>query len=254
MKRIQLGAVVGLLGILALPLRAEDGKTGVQHNEQLDKQITLAVKSKYLLFLPSDYGKDPEKKWPVILFLHGSGERGDNLDLVKLHGPPKIVEQKKDFPFVVISPQCPAGKWWDPTTVVAVLDEVIEKYQVDPDRVYLTGLSMGGFGTWETALAYPDRFAAIAPICGRGNPYRALEIKHIPTWVFHGAKDPAVPISAAEEMVGTLKQAGCDVRFTRYPEAAHDSWTVTYAHRSLYDWFLKHKRGEKPTTAPSKQG
>src|SRR5688572_8125102 len=143
MKRIRLGAVVGLLGILALPLRAEDGKTGVQHGEQLDKEITLSVKSKYLLFLPGDYGKDPQKKWPVIVFLHGSGERGDNLDLVKLHGPPKVVEQKKDFPFVVVSPQCPTGKWWDPMTVVAVLDEVIEKYEVDPDRVYLTGLSMG---------------------------------------------------------------------------------------------------------------
>ena len=222
---------------------------GQQQPAKLDRKVTVTVKANYLLYLPKGYGKDPAKKWPVILFLHGSGERGENLDLVKLHGPPKVLEQGMDLPFVVVSPQCPSDKWWEPATVVALLDEVIEKYNVDPDRAYLTGLSMGGFGTWDTAIAYPDRFAAIAPICGVGNPYRAPALRNVPTWVFHGEKDDRVPVAASAQMVGVLKQVGGNVKFTRYPDAGHDSWTQTYAHRALYDWFLQHKRGQPAASA-----
>jgi predicted peptidase len=135
--------------------------------------------------------------------------------------------------------------WWKPDEVMALTDEIIAKYKVDPDRVYLTGLSMGGLGTWETAVEYPDRFAAIAPVCGWGNPFRAPELKNVPVWAFHGVRDPAVPIAMHEQMVSVLKQVGGDVRFTRYPQAEHDAWTPTYDNRELYAWFLQHKRGEK---------
>lgn len=216
-----------------------------QSAQKLEKEIKLTLKADYLLFLPADYGQDPARKWPVIVFLHGAGERGSDLDRVKVHGPPKIVEHKKDFPFVVISPQCPEEQWWDPEIVVALLDEVGGGYAIDADRVYLTGLSMGGFGTWETAIRYPDRFAAIAPICGGGSKYQVRRIRHVPTWVFHGDRDDAVPVAASIEMVDALKAAGGDVQFTRYPEAGHDSWTETYNNPKLYDWFLSHKRGER---------
>src|SRR4051794_4322852 len=123
----------------------------------------------YLLYLPPEYGKDPKKTWPVILFLHGSGEKGDGkseINKVKLHGPPKVVEHKKDFPFIVISPQCPTDqRGWRPEPLAALVDDVLANYKADPDRVYLTGLSLGGFGTWSLAARHPDKFAAIAPIC-----------------------------------------------------------------------------------------
>jgi len=215
-----------------------------QHPHELHKKITKTVTCKYLLFLPADYYKS-KKRWPLILFLHGAGERGDNLELVKKHGPPKIVEHKPDFPFIVLSPQCPAGQWWSPETLLPLLDDVIAHYRVDTDRIYLTGLSMGGFGTWDLAVAAPDRFAAIAPICGRGNPFLAPRIKDIPVWVFHGAKDQVVPIKESEDMINALKKLGADVKFTVYPNANHDAWTETYNNPKLYEWFLQHKLSDR---------
>ena len=211
----------------------------------LKRRVVKQVSLRYLLSLPAGYERAKTRRWPLILFLHGAGERGDDVNKVKVHGPPKVVEQKKDFPFILVSPQCPEGKGWDPEEVIALLDEIQAKYKVDPDRVYLTGLSMGGFGTWETASQHPERFAAIAPICGGGRPFMARRLKPLPTWVFHGEKDNVVPIKRSEEMVEALKQAGGDVNFTRYPEAGHDSWTETYNNPKLYEWFMQHKRKEK---------
>ncbi len=123
-----------------------------------------------------------------------------------------------------------------------LLDKIIAEDRVDADRVYLTGLSMGGYGTWDWAIQSPDRFAAIAPICGGGNPDKVRAIRSMPVWVFHGAKDPTVPIAESEKMVKALKKAGSNVKFTVYPEAGHDSWTETYNNPELYKWFLSHKR------------
>ena len=197
----------------------------------------------YLLYLPKDGGRAGAKR-PLVLFLHGAGERGDNLDLVKKHGPPKLVEAGKDFPFILVSPQCPKESVWTNETdiLAALLDEIAAKHPVDADRVYLTGLSMGGMGTWALASAQPKRFAAIAPICGGGDPTKAPLIKDVPTWVFHGAKDKTVPIQKSEEMVAALKAAGGDPKFTVYPEAGHDSWTGTYNNPDFWTWLLAHKR------------
>ncbi len=144
------------------------GKAGEQSKQMLNKKITKVVDCNYLLYLPADYGKDAKKKWPLIMFLHGAGERGNNLEVVKKHGPPKMIAQGKSFDFIVVSPQCPNDLWWPEQTdvLITLLDEIEAKYRVDTDRVYLTGLSMGGFGTWTLAAKYPNRFAAIAPICG----------------------------------------------------------------------------------------
>ena len=219
-----------------------------QSAQTMRKQIEVSLN--YLLYLPADYGEAQGKKYPLILFLHGAGERGDEVNLVRKHGPPKLVNTKTELPvkdFIVVSPQCAPNKWWDPREVITLLDEVSQKYSVDPDRVYLTGLSMGGFGTWETASRYPERFAAIAPICGGGDPRRVRTLRSMPTWVFHGDKDPTVPVQRSIEMVEALKQAGNEAKFTRYPEAGHDSWTETYNNPELYGWFLQHKRGSKAT-------
>src|SRR5262249_25165213 len=158
------------------------------------------------------YGKG-DKAWPLLLFLHGAGESGSDLKRVKRHGPPKLIERGKDFPFIVVSPQSP-GRGWDPRTLNALLDDVAAKHKVDKDRSYVTGLSMGGFGTWALAAASPDRFAAIVPICGGGTPGDAKKIKDLPIWVFHGAKDSVVPPNRSEAMVKALKSAGAkEVKF-----------------------------------------
>jgi predicted peptidase len=205
---------------------------------------------KYLLYMPKDYGKEAGKKWPLMLFLHGSGESGTDVEKVKVHGPPKLVAAGKEFPFILVSPQSPGGGW-NTETLNALLDDMIKKYSVDEDRVYLTGLSMGGYGTWDLAMTYPDRFAAIAPICGGGTSWKSRRIKHIPTWIFHGAKDSTVPVRNGQEMYDAMKAAGADVKITIYPEAGHDSWTETYSNPDLYTWFLDHKR--QPRTAEVKK-
>lgn len=212
----------------------------------LERKQVLAAD--YLLFLPAGYGADPAKRWPLILFLHGAGERGSNVWLVAKHGPPKIDTAETNFPFIVVSPQCPEGKIWSNDLLLALLDEIETKYAVDTHRVYLTGLSMGGFGTWSLGLSHPERFAAIAPMCGGGEFITPLladksKLATLPVWAFHGAKDPVVPVEESERMVNLLKKSGVrEVKLTVYPEAQHDCWTQTYANPELFDWFLQHAR------------
>jgi predicted peptidase len=240
--------VVGVLCLSGgrMTAKAQSGNGG-QSEQMFQKEITKTVRLGYLLYLPKGYGEKKEQKWPLMLFLHGAGERGSDLNLVKKHGPPKLIDQGKEFPFIVVSPQCPTSSWWPEQVdaLVALLDEIQSKYAVDADRVYLTGLSMGGFGTWTLATRYPDRFAALAPICGGGDKYLVSRLKKVPVWVFHGAKDPVVPLQASTDMVEALKRAGGNVQFTVYPEAQHDSWTETYNNPKLYEWFLSQRRNEE---------
>jgi len=212
---------------------------------------TTSGKIEYLLYLPKEYASNPTQHWPLILFLHGSGERGTNVFKVTIHGPPRLVQEGRDFPFIIASPQCGPTERWNPITLSRLLDQVEAQQRVDKSRIYLTGLSMGGSGTWTLAFEHPDRFAAIAPICGGGDPAvverlsadKAAAGKGLGIWVFHGEKDPTVPIAKSEKMIEALKTLGCkDVAFTRYPEALHDSWTVTYNNPKLYDWFLSHQK------------
>ncbi|MEX2112263.1 MAG: prolyl oligopeptidase family serine peptidase [Pirellulales bacterium] len=219
-----------------------------QQSTKLDTQVP--VKLDYLLYLPEGY--DQQDKWPVLIFLHGAGERGDDLELVKKHGPPKLIEEGKSFPFIVVSPQCPNGQWWTtkPLELTALVDEIVAKHKVDEERLYLTGLSMGGFGTWMLAAYKPDRFAAIVPICGGGEVLATRALGQMPTWVFHGAKDPVVPLKRSEDMVEALKRVNKEVKFTVYPDALHDSWTETYSNPQLYTWLLDHKRAAPAAAGP----
>ena len=279
--------LAALFALCAAPfVLAADTQTVATFEKTLTKQIGY----KYLLSLPTGYDAAADKKWPVILFLHGSGERGNDPWKVAVHGPPKLIrgpvptvappapapgtkaltppapetaearalrEQSAAFlkaNFIVVSPQCPAGTWWDDDGVLALLDEVVANHKTDPSRHYLTGLSMGGFGTWSIAMKYPERFAAIVPICGGGNPTdirrsareKKTSLLSLGIWVFHGAKDPTVALAESETMVAALKKAGAtDLQFTVHPEAKHDSWTETYNNPELYVWLLKHQRESK---------
>ncbi len=212
-----------------------------QYEAALARTVTMEID--YLIYLPDDYGK-VQKDWPLIVFLHGLGERGDDLNKVKAHGPAKLVEQGRRFPFIIVSPQCPDHKWWTHMTahVIALVDDIIENYDVDEDHVYLTGLSMGGYGTWAIAGTYPEHFAAIAPICGGGIRHAAFNLKNVPVWAFHGEQDPIVPIERSREMVDAVKQVGGDAKLTIYPGVGHDAWTQTYNNDELYEWFLSHSR------------
>lgn len=210
--------------------------------------------TQYLLYLPENYQADTTAKWPMVIFLHGSGESGTDLNKVKVHGPPKLVEQGKSFPFILISPQAANG--WQPQVLVAMIRDIKSKLRVDPERVYLTGLSMGGFGTWELAMKYPEEFAAIAPICGGGDTAKIYRLEHMSVWNFHGAKDDAVPLSASEKMMNALKRYNKDAKFTIYPDAGHDSWTETYNNDSFFTWLLAQRRfryTEKPQAAAKLQ-
>ncbi|HTE83166.1 MAG TPA: prolyl oligopeptidase family serine peptidase [Dehalococcoidia bacterium] len=201
-----------------------------------------ALQRRYLFYEPEDAVSAEGGRLPLLLSLHGAGERGDDPDLLLLHGIPKRLSEREDLPFVVVAPQCPADERWAADSLARFLDEVERGSPIDPDRIYVTGLSMGGSGTWSLALAQPHRFAAIAPICGRGDPTQVSVLRHLPVWVFHGARDPLVPLTRSEEMVDALRQCGGDVRFTVYPDADHDSWTQAYATSELYRWLLEARR------------
>ncbi len=212
---------------------------------KLEKEVTVKVSLKYLLYLPEGYHQD-DQVWPLVLFLHGSGERGDDLESVKRHGPPMLVEQGKDFPFILVSPQCPLGQRWNPLELSVLLDEIEKDYHVDTNRIYVTGLSMGGEGTWKLVMFEPHRFAAAATVCGRtGSAYLdACKLKSLPIWVFHGAMDDVVPLEESVRMVKALQACGNDVKFTVYPKANHNAWTETYNSEDLYKWLLQHRLGE----------
>lgn len=217
----------------------------VQEKGSFSGTVQRSVSSDYLLYFPEGYNDQASGSWPLLVFLHGSGERGTDIEKVKVHGPPKLISQGRKFPFLVLSPQCRDSVDWDTETLFALISHIAGKYRIDHRRIYLTGLSMGGWATWDLAMAYPDFFAAIAPVCGRVNrnyPSRAGEIKALPVWVFHGAADDVVQIGESAKMVKALEDAGSKVRFTIYPTAGHDSWTETYNNQELYNWFLSNAR------------
>jgi predicted peptidase len=237
---------VGISSALAqdASLARDSARADPQTEHAFSGRVVLPVAADYLLYLPEGY-EEGDAAWPLVLFLHGAGERGDSLALLKRHGPPKLIAQGEPLPFIVVSPQQAAGGWWNPYVLDALLDEVIATHRVNEDRVYVTGLSMGGFGTWGLAALNPDRFAAAAPICGGGTPRLACNAGRLPVWAFHGADDPVVPLESSEVMVDALAACGGDVRLTIYPGVGHDSWTRTYDDPRFFDWLLGHRRSDR---------
>ena len=201
--------------------------------------------SKYTLFVPYDYQGD--KPYPLIVFLHGSGEGGtDGKRSAQVGLGPAVRKQEKTFPFLVVFPQSRSHEWKadseDAKRAMGILDDVQKAYRVDPKRVSLTGLSSGGDGTWALAVKYPDRWAAIVPVSGDGDPASAAKIKDIPCWCFQGAKDGRRDVENAHAMMDALKDAGADPRYTEYPDLGHSIWGKVYGTPELYDWLLKQHR------------
>ena len=228
--------------VVATTCFADEPSPGKQVEQKLELKDGGTVD--YLMYLPDDY--DGETAMPMMLFLHGRGESFGPLSLVAKWGPPRIAARGDKLKFILISPQCPKADRWENDTQQKVLLELLEhvqaKYKVDTDRVYLTGLSLGGYGSWRLAGDHPKRFAAVAPICGAGDPSKAANLASLPIWVFHGDRDTAVPFQKSVEMVEAIKKAGgSKVRFTSLETMGHNSWSAAYATPELYSWFAKQR-------------
>ncbi len=242
-----------LVSIAALPMLlfwppTETGHDPLRPGAQVCRQYPADARAaqaqvNYLLYLPAEYTES--RKWPLVVFLHGGGaiggRFGDNLLYVRAEGLPNQIERGKQFPFILVSPQSP-GMRWNAELVVALIDHVSSTLPVDRDRVYLTGNSMGGIGTWHVASHYPDRFAAIVPLCGWGEPVLAERLANLPIWVFHGAKDDRVPLKRSQEMVDAVTRSGGHAKLTVYPDGGHFIDDVTYQNEQLYQWLLAQRR------------
>ena len=221
---------------------AAAGEPGRIVPAEINVRVQREFQGEYLIYLPRDY--DTAREWPLLLFLHGAGERGDDVQRAGIHGPPKIIrEATLELPFIVVAPQVPEDRVWSVRFLDALLEELARTHSIDEDRIYVTGLSMGGYGTWELALEFPHRFAAIAPISGGGTSPGACTLRHLPVWAFHGALDRVVPPQQTEEFVRRLRECDGHLRYTLYEDATHDAWTRTYADPELYEWLLSHRRG-----------
>ncbi len=207
---------------------------------------TLEVKGQayvYCVYVPRDY--DPAKAWPLVLFLHGVGERGTDGLLQTEVGIGRAIRRWPDrFPCLVVMPQCPTSVWW--TNVIELMDrslaETREAYNIDPNRIYLTGLSMGGFGTWMYGAMRADYFAALVPICGSGKTDDASKLAQVPIWALHGSDDTRVKPEKSREMVEAVKKAGGKVKYTVYPGVGHNSWDRAYGDPKVIKWMLRQTR------------
>jgi predicted peptidase len=232
-----------ILSSVAAPLLAQNQ---LPVNGFLTKTHTNpdGTKSEYVVFVPDNY--DKSKTYPVILFLHGSGEtKGDRSGKmpVEVGLGPYVNKAKETFPAFVVIPQSEKRTWKadsdDGKRAIAILDSVCKEYSIDMTRQYLTGLSMGGYGTWSIAAAYPDRWACMVPVCGGGSEADAEKIKHIPCWCWHGDQDTAVKVERSRTMIEALKKAGAEPRYTELEHVGHNCWDAAYATPELLQWMLK---------------
>ncbi len=197
----------------------------------------------YIEYLPPDF--DPDKQYPLVFFLHGAGERGTDPDNAMRHGYMKYVrEQGKEYPFIFIAPQCPEGKYWGCYTesLSAFLDELLETLPIDRSRVYLTGLSMGGTGTWMLAMARPDLFAALMPVCGSGIYWNVAPLLQTPIYMVHGDSDTCVPISDSIEMLTSVNSRGGKAQIKICYGVGHDAWNYAYTDDALLEWLLAQRK------------
>ena len=261
MKSINQAAVI-LAGIVLAPVLTVAGQP------EAGKMVKVSPKqddlTPYWLYLPKEHATNKDKL-PIVVFLHGMGERGNDLDRVLVHGPPKLITKGKHFPFIMIAPQCPndgrkgrraaTSFWWHPEGPIDKVKNIVEFEKkrlgrIDVDRIYITGLSMGGFGTYQIVSHHPDYFAAAAPICGHGNRIAdktALQeaFANLPVWAFHGDRDNVVRLADQQKTVKLLEEGGATIKFTVYPGVGHDSWTRTYNNPEFYKWLLSQRRDRK---------
>lgn len=255
--------------LLSVPLTFGCASATVSHGGPaetgfLDRNLVLQGETyRYQVYVPSNW--TPARAWPVVLFLHGAGERGQDGLIQTQVGIGSAIRRFPDrYPAIVVMPQCREGAWWNhlpmQAMALAALDRAVKEWNGDPARLSLTGLSMGGYGTWAIAFRLPGKFAALAPICGgvsrrdipavnaavpfpaEGAPdaFKAVAevVARTPIWVFHGEKDPTIPVSESRGMVAALKALGADVRYNEYPGVGHDSWTAAYSEPDFPAWLL----------------
>lgn len=254
------GVALMTLGIAAIPARGDDARVAFQTRVFEHQGNALP----YRILFPEGFQRD--KKYPLVIFLHGAGERGTDNSAQLVHGMNDFArpENRAKYPCFVIAPQCPQERRWVevdwgaakhtmPETpsiplgvTIALLDTLQKELPVDADRVYVTGLSMGGYGTWDLAQRFPARFAAIAPICGGGDELQAPRLKLLPIWAFHGDQDTAVKPERSRNMIAAIKSAGGQPKYTEYPGVAHNSWSQTYADPKFFEWLFAQKRAAKP--------
>lgn len=188
--------------------------------------------------MPKEYATT-KAAYPLVIYLHGGSQGGKDLSKLKTYGLPCLVAQGREFNFIIASPQCPDGKFWSTETWFdSLYADLTTRYRIDPKRVYLTGISMGGYGTWSTAIAYPDRFAAIVPLCGGGDSTQVCRIGQLPVWTFHGTADEIISITETERLVRQLSRCGGNVKFTRLENEGHGIQHL-YENPALYDWLLR---------------
>ena len=208
---------------------------------QSPPEPTLTIQSyNYHIMLPQNYYE--QEKCPMILFLHGAGAGSVDINVFKSFGLGDYADAHEDFPFVVVAPQTMGD--WIANVLNDVINAVVEQYNIDENRIYVTGFSMGGWGTFLVASEYPERFTAIAPVAGYGDPDQADKIKDVPVWMFHDVGDPVVSVEKSQAMFDALEAVGCDVELTLYYNYVHDAWHETYNNPELYEWFLSHERQE----------
>jgi predicted peptidase len=244
---------------MATSLSAADNRERFVPRTFQDGEFTLP----YRLLQPKDY--DPNRKYPLVVFLHGAGERGADNEKQLVHGMSDFASDEimGKYPAFVIAPQCPEGMKWveidwtleshtmpeRPSVPLAATLKLIpalaKEFSLDASMIYVTGLSMGGYGTWDLLQRHPEIFAAGAPICGGGDPAYATRLKDVPIWAFHGDQDQAVKVRRSREMIDAIKAAGGSPKYTEYPGVAHDSWTQTYRDPALYEWLFAQAKGER---------
>jgi predicted peptidase len=239
---LSLAAAAALGSLLASPASAQEKVTGF-----LDKTVSAGgTTMSYVVYVPRDY--TPDRKWPVILFLHGSGERGtDGLkqSQVGLGGAVRLYPER--YPAIVVMPQCAPNQRWSDTQAdlaMQALDRTVQEYHGDPDRLYLTGLSMGGAGSWYLGTRYPEKFAAVVSLCGGGDiPAIAEKLAKKPVWVFVGDQDRPQTVEFCRNVAEALKSAGSTtVKLTVYPGVPHNCWDKAYAEKDLTDWLFAQKK------------
>jgi predicted esterase len=217
------------------------------------RSVTMPNESprKYAIYVPPQYFMEDSHEWPLLVCLHGSGEIGtDGVSQTRIGLPLYIAGRIKRFPFIAVFPQ--AHQMWfrgpEELAVWGILDDVVKNYRIDTNRIYLTGLSMGGFGAWELACARPDVFAATVPICGVAPLEFLPNIKNLPIWAFHGAEDSNVPVQGSRDAIRVLKEAGGAPQYKEFPQAGHNCWDSAYATSNLYRWLLQQRRDPCPRT------
>lgn len=228
---------LGLAACGSLPTPAEPARPQQAQSLDVADAEGRTRTMRFWLHLPNDYSASGPA-WPLLFFLHGSGERGTDMQQVKVHGPPKLVEQGRNLPFVLVSPQLDAGRSWDPVELQALSLALQSRLRVDPQRVSATGLSLGGHGVWHWAARFPSALAAIAPVCGFGRPADACALKQVPVRAYHGAVDSVVPLKAHQAMVDAHRACGGQVEFIVYPGVDHNAWDPAYADPALVPWLL----------------